>query len=168
MLDRGLFEDHTESLSMFMVVVDESCFTGVRDEARKTLKDFCASEGLLLSLKGASTEASDHRFDIVGLTGLGVAVVALAISYLQLRRTPKLELTRAKLIEEIDSYLRLRGVTQYHFTFEEGFENLLAKNGRTCVVGVQIEAPQIVQLYFAVTPEKIYVSSHEIPWRSIT
>jgi hypothetical protein len=72
------------------------------------------------------------------------------------------------MLREIEAFLKLRGISSYEFSFELGFENIDARNGRPCVVGVRVAAQRPFNIYFGVTKDRIWVSAIETDWRSLT
>jgi hypothetical protein len=151
-----------------IIWVDEKCFTGTRDPARAGLLDLERIAPYPIHLLDVPSSNRINRPEFVAVAGLGIAAVALLISYFQLRQGSRRSLSRAELVAEIDAYLRLRGVSHYTFVFENGFENIEQRNGRPCIVQVRMGDEQNVNIYFGATDKKLWVSAVEADWRQLT
>ena len=151
-----------------LVLVDTTCFPDITDPSCLTLQQICEKNNVVVEFKEMPTAGeSAHRKDIIGLLSLGVATLTLIVAMLQLSSMDK-DITQRAILGEIDAYLRLRGISDYRFTFVDGIENLIARNGRPCIVMVSFPAGETAPLYIGATKERVFVSATLYDWRALT
>jgi hypothetical protein len=148
-----------------IAIVDTRLFSSDDQEWLERTREYGRAEGVQVEFRQVRQRGRMHDEDLVALVGLGVSAAALFVAYLQLRRTPKEQWTRKKLVDEIDAYLRLHGVTEYRFLIENGFDNLIARNGLPCIIGVEIADQRRTRLYLGVTDNCIQIAAVEYDHR---
>jgi len=150
-----------------MVLCDDKLFLGARDPAMEEISSEAKSLGAQTIFQDMNSSNRSVRPEFVAFAGLGIAVLSLVVSYLRLRSTDgKIDSFKA-LKEEIDAYLKLRGIDNYDFVFSDGVENLLSKDGKPVVVCVRLPDQDDVEIYFGVTRDRIWVSSLEVDYTKL-
>lgn len=148
-------------------VLFDSKLVSSSEEARlKEFIDDMRSTGGIVEVQNiAARFSAGTSQDFLSLGGLAISAAALVVSILQLRNAGQ-KLSRSDLLREIDAYLRLKGVDDYRFLFESGFENISEGNGRICVVAVE-DSISKGRIYLSISDRGMTISAVQFDWRSM-
>jgi len=153
---------------MRMVLVDSCLFSQPDLEWHNEIRNECQSIGVDLMTGSIPEKSHIHQNEIVSIIGAGCAIAALVLNVLKMIKDEKEKWTYKKLLEECQSYLALRGITDYTIEYETGFQNLLENNGEPCIVKIRSkERQQTIYLNIGKTTEMLIVTPKTYDHRSL-